>query len=86
MNTPDNKEEINICVQKNKGALNFVYGDEVCDINNALTQYHCYLAVPQLRYDFDSFVWWMSHGEKYPSVAELAKKYVSIPATSVNSE
>ncbi|CAI6359034.1 unnamed protein product [Macrosiphum euphorbiae] len=46
------------------------------------TQYHSYLAEPQLRYDFDPFEWWKSHEKKYPSIAELANKYLSIPATS----
>jgi len=41
LNTPDNKEETNVCVQKNKGVLEFLYGDEVRDINDASTQYHC---------------------------------------------
>lgn len=86
MNTPDNREETNVCVQKNKGALEFLYGEEVRDINDASTQYHYYLAEPQLRYDFDPFEWWKSHEKKYPLIAELAKKYLSIPATSVSSE
>ncbi|CAI6369807.1 unnamed protein product [Macrosiphum euphorbiae] len=86
MNTPDNREETNVCVQKNKGALEFLYGDEVHDINDASTQYHSYLTEPQLIYDFDPFGWWKSHEKKYPLIAELAKKYLSIPATSVSSE
>ncbi|KAL4131395.1 hypothetical protein QTP88_008711 [Uroleucon formosanum] len=86
MNTPDNREETNVCVQKNKGALEFLYGEEVRDINDASTQYHYYFAEPQLRYDFDPFEWWKSHEKKYPLIAELAKKYLSIPATSVSSE
>jgi len=69
MNTPDNREETNVCVQKNKGALEFLYGEEVRDINDASTQYHYYLAEPQLRYDFDPFEWWKSHEKKYPLIA-----------------
>ncbi|KAF0707464.1 zinc finger BED domain-containing protein 1-like, partial [Aphis craccivora] len=45
-----------------------------------------YYSEPQLRYDFDPFEWLKSHEKKYPLIAELAKKYLSIPATSVSSE
>jgi hypothetical protein len=55
INTPDNKEEINVYVQKNKGGLEFIYDDAVRDINDASIQYLCYLAEPLLRYDFGPF-------------------------------
>ncbi|CAI6367856.1 unnamed protein product [Macrosiphum euphorbiae] len=86
MNTLENRVEINVGFQINNGALKFLYGDEVHDIKDASTQYHCYLAEPQQRYNFDPFEWWKSHGKKYPLEADLAKKYLSIPATSVSLE
>lgn len=74
MNILGNNVEINICVQKNNSAFEFLSGDEVRDINNALIQFHCYLAEPQLKYDFDPFEFhhFKSHEKKY-SLA--AKKY-----------
>jgi len=84
INTPENRVEIDERVQKNKGALEFLYGDEVREINDASTQYHYYQTEPQLRYDFDPFEWWKLHEKKYPLVAQAAKKYLSIPATSIN--
>jgi len=38
MTTPEKKVETDERVQKNKGALEFLYGDEVRDINDASTQ------------------------------------------------
>lgn len=47
--------------KKKKGALEFLYGDEVHEVNDVSTQFQCYHAEPQLRYDFDPFEWWKSH-------------------------
>lgn len=86
INTSENTVDIEVRTQKKKGALEFLYGDEVRDVNDVSTQFQCYLAEPKLRYDFDPFEWWRSHEKKYPLVAKAAKKFLSIPATSVSSE
>jgi len=36
--------------------------------------------------NMDPFEWWKSHEKKFPLVAQLAKKYLCIPATSFASE
>ncbi|EZA46507.1 Zinc finger BED domain-containing protein [Ooceraea biroi] len=36
--------------------------------------------------NLDPLEWWKSHENRFPLVAQLAKKYLSIPATSVASE
>jgi hypothetical protein len=86
MNISENRVDIEVGIQKKKGALAFLYGDEVRDVNDVSMQFQCYLAEPQLRYDFDPFEWWKSHEKKYPLVAKVTKKFLSIPATSVSSE
>jgi len=85
-NTSENRVDNEVPIQKKKGALEFLYGDEVHEVNDVSTQFQCYLAEPQLRYDFDPFEWWKSNEKKYPLVANAAKKCLSIPATSVSSE
>ncbi|XP_025204441.1 zinc finger BED domain-containing protein 1-like [Melanaphis sacchari] len=85
-NTSENRVDNEVPIQKKKGALEYLYGDEVHEVNDVSTQFQCYLAEPQLRYDFDPFEWWKSHEKKYPLVAMAAKKFLSIPATSVSSE
>lgn len=60
-------------VRTNKSALEFLSGDKVRGIYNAWAR-PCYRpAELQQRFDFDPFVWWKSHGEKYHKVAEKAK-------------
>lgn len=34
----------------------------------------------------DPLAWWKVHQDKYPALAKMAKDYLAIPATSVNSE
>jgi RsiW-degrading membrane proteinase PrsW (M82 family) len=45
-----------------------------------------YIAGPQLWFDLNAFEWWKLRGNKYLALAELAKQYLAIIATSVSSE
>ncbi|XP_076660811.1 E3 SUMO-protein ligase ZBED1-like [Halictus rubicundus] len=49
-------------------------------------QYMLYLVEPEIDANMDPFEWWKSHEQKMPIIAQLAKKYLCIPATSVASE
>ncbi|KAE9522908.1 hypothetical protein AGLY_016719, partial [Aphis glycines] len=69
-----------------KSALEFLYGDDVTEVNDLTTEFQNYLAEPQLKFDLNPFDWWKSREDKYPAIGILAKKYLSIPATSVSSE
>ncbi|XP_025198891.1 zinc finger BED domain-containing protein 1-like [Melanaphis sacchari] len=69
-----------------KSALEFIFGDDVTEVNDLTTEFQNYLAEPQLKFDLNPFDWWKSREDKYPGIGILAKKYLSIPATSVSSE
>ncbi|EZA57984.1 Zinc finger BED domain-containing protein [Ooceraea biroi] len=45
-----------------------------------------YLRLSVINRSCDPFVWWMSEGTVFPQLQKLAKKYLSMPATSVPSE
>lgn len=45
-----------------------------------------YLQCPNEPKDTDPLVWWRDHTTNYPNLSKLARKYLSIPATSVPSE
>ncbi|XP_069106896.1 E3 SUMO-protein ligase ZBED1-like [Argopecten irradians] len=45
-----------------------------------------YKTEPPITTDSNPLIWWSTHCEKFPLLANLAKKYLSIPATSVPSE
>jgi len=45
-----------------------------------------YLAVPIINFKRSPYQWWENHKHQYHVLARLAKKYLSAPPTSVNSE
>jgi len=73
-------------IKKIVGGLQFLFSHEENNTNKASVQYQNYLGEPQLRYNLCPFEWWNSHEKKYPFIAQIAKKYLCIPATSVSSE
>lgn len=72
-------------VTKKNSALEFLYQQEVSN-NDIDTQWQRYLSEPQLRFDLDPFEWWNIRKDKFPAVSYLARKYLSIPASSASSE
>lgn len=66
--------------------LKFLYCHDSLPENEISDQFQGYLAETQLRFDFDPFEWWKTREHKYPVIAKLALKYLTIPATSVSSE
>ncbi|KAM7307367.1 E3 SUMO-protein ligase ZBED1-like [Ixodes scapularis] len=49
-------------------------------------QFEAYLSEPQLGHNLDALKWWRDHESKFPAVAQLAMKYMCIPASSASSE
>lgn len=45
-----------------------------------------YLMILNVKEDVNPLEWWRKHEEDYQRVGKLAKKYLSIPATSASSE
>ena len=41
---------------------------------------------PQLHHDECALLWWKSNQEQFPVIAEVARKLLCVPATSVPSE
>jgi hypothetical protein len=54
------------------------------DITNR--EFNSYLLLPRVPSEIDILQWWASRKSDYPILAKLARKYLSIPATSVPSE
>ena len=52
-----------------------------------MNEVDCYLMEPLLNYkESQPFAWWADHKSRYPTVAQVAKRYLSATATSVPSE
>ncbi len=57
--------------------------------SNPFSELDCYLNpthTPVAEYNINPFKWWSIRKTQFPNVAKLAKKYLSIPASSVPSE
>lgn len=67
-------------------ALEYLFSVSKSSKNQPQIQFEDYVADPQIRFDLDPLDWWRNRGKKYPIIAEMAKKYLSIPATSTSSE
>lgn len=67
-------------------ALEYIYGTEFNDDDDLTKQFENYIAEPQLRFTLDPKEWWKTRFSKCPVIGDLAKKYLTIPATSVSSE
>ncbi|XP_049441769.1 zinc finger BED domain-containing protein 4 [Epinephelus fuscoguttatus] len=50
------------------------------------TKLATYLLTPEADPDTDPLEWWKRHEPNFPRLSNLAKKYLSVPATSVPSE
>ncbi|XP_061725455.1 E3 SUMO-protein ligase ZBED1-like [Cydia pomonella] len=70
----------------NKSALEYIYKTKSYSNMHPLEQFNTYLAEPQIRFDMDPFQWWKLRAVRYPAVADIAKNYLCIPATSASSE
>ncbi|KAH7958664.1 hypothetical protein HPB49_004079 [Dermacentor silvarum] len=55
-------------------------------VSDLSAQFDAYLSEPQLGHNLDALKWWKDNESKFPLVAELAKKYMCIPASSASSE
>ena len=45
-----------------------------------------YLGLKPLKYDCDPLNWWKEHTKRFPLLSKIARRYLSISATSVSSE
>jgi hypothetical protein len=45
-----------------------------------------YAKLGNIKVKDDPLIWWVNHKDSFPTLTQLARKYLSIPATSVPSE
>ena len=70
-------------------AMAFLFGATYCaeeDEDNTESELEQYLSDLAIPLQTDPLVWWRAHELQYPIMSTLARKLLSIPATSVSSE
>lgn len=86
----DEEEGIKEPVEKRKRfGINYSDSEEdetPDDLINIEQEWNMYLEEPECSYDEDPLQWWRERKAKYPNVVRLARKYLCIPATSVEAE
>ncbi len=60
--------------------------DMFAESQNTENEINEYLSLPQLPLKTDPFKWWAGNQNRFPILSHLAKKYLSISATSTSSE
>ena len=73
--------------ESKQSALDILFKKSVSiEANNAAEQFDKYVCDPSISYNDDPYDWWKHHAGKFPAFVPLAKKYLTIPATSTASE
>ena len=64
-----------------------IIDDSCVDASSPNNELDCYLREPVLDYKRGKpFAWWVEHKTRYPTIAQIARQYLSATATSVPSE
>ena len=49
-------------------------------------EFQRYVSEEQINYNLSANSWWKEHKKIYPTISQLAKRYLAVPATSTASE
>ena len=72
--------------KKKSSLLDRLLGEEEEDKSSISEEVVNYFKERPIKRTDDPFKWWRSNGPRYPRLAVLARRYLSIPATSTKSE
>ena len=66
-------------------AMSFLLPEQLEEEKNGNEETEAFIREPELNPDGNSLLWWKNHAHKFPLIAHLAKRYLSVSATSVPS-
>ena len=85
----ENEKEMEVsAAKKRKLGLEFYESDseEESDFDEVKTEIQLYKKEPMLDKECDPLEWWKKRSERYPLLSKMVRKYLCVPATSVESE
>ncbi len=56
------------------------------DVDSVESELNAYTRVQQVSLDTDPLMWWKQHVQEFPRLVRKARKYLSVPVTSVSPE
>lgn len=79
------KRNENPPTSSNTGVFNYLFPDESL-LSEETSEIEKYMREDPIAKSASAFEWWKNNQNKYPVLSQLARKYLTIPATSVPSE
>ena len=70
----------------NSSASHTILWNDYEDDYHTIDEVEMYQMCPQLRLQDDPFIFWRNYALTYPNLYKLARKYLSIPGSTVPSE
>jgi hypothetical protein len=77
--------KLKVCGPENPLAMIFGSEDER-ELDETTSEFERYLTEPRVSCKTDATSWWKLNGDRYPSLACMARDYLVIPAISVPAE
>lgn len=85
--TTENLEEENSLLEKTTSAFDLLFPEEdAASTPSTLSELDIYIYEPKIKKSSSTLNWWSMNQRKFPYLSILAKKYLSVPATSIPAE
>lgn len=80
------EEKENVQTSSNTEVFNYLFPDDTLLSGEEISEIDKYMREDTIAKSASPFLWWKENQNKYPMLCQLARKYLTIPATSVPSE
>jgi hypothetical protein len=87
-NLASNTHQTRITSSSSNSILNALFDDdeENSHTRQDIDEVDDYLSLSPQKQNCDPLTWWKDHSKRFPLLSQIARKYLSIPATSIPSE
>ena len=87
INVSDTNDPETLMKKHNLTAMDMLLDDDSeSDTSGDDDEFQRYVSEEQINYNLSANSWWKEHKKIYPTISQLAKRYLAVPATSTASE